>query len=251
VAQAETFVSNRPHLFICFSSSDEAVALDVVRFLEAEGLKCWISLRDVPPGANYQESIIEALESAKGLIFLFSTNSDQSHEIKKELSVAASLKIPVVPLRLAPVMPTGALRYELATRQWLDIFPDRERGFRQLVERTRGLFNSSEAAGAARSSASSTAAGFDEGETSLPPARSEPRHQVRPPVVAVGSQEFEAIRALLAHHIGPIAKVIMQKASTEARTADDFCERLAAHVKSETDRAAFLRQARARIVSKS
>lgn len=243
-------MSNRAHLFICFSSSDEAIAREVVRFLEAEGLKCWISVRDVRPGANYQESIIEALESAKGLVFLFSSNSDQSHEIKKELSVAASLKIPVVPLRLSPVMPTGALRYELATRQWLDIFPDREQGLRQLVERTRELFNSGETAGAARSFASSTAVGANEIETSLPPARSAPRHEVRPPAVAVGSQEFEAIRSLLAHHIGPIAKVIMQKTSTEARTPDDFCERLAVHVKSEADRAVFLRQARARIPSK-
>ena len=242
-------MSHRAHLFICFSSLDEAIALEVVHFLEAEGLKCWISLRDVPAGANYQESIIEALESAKGLIFLFSTNSSQSHEIKKELSVAASLNIPVVPLRLSAVMPTGALRYELATRQWLDIFPDRERGLRQLAERTREFFDSGRTAGVAQFSASSPAVGTNETETSLPASPSGPRHQVRPPIVDAGSKEFEAIRALLAHHIGPIAKVIMQKASTEARTPDDFCERLAAHVRSEADRAAFLRQARSRLPS--
>lgn len=244
-------MSNHPHLFICFSSSDEAVAREVVRFLEIEGLKCWISLRDVPPGANYQESIIEALESAKGLIFLFSTNSSQSHEIKKELSVAASLKIPVVPIRLSPVTPTGALRYELATRQWLDIFPDREQGLRQLVERAREFFDPRRTAEVAQSSASATAAGSYEGETSLPPSQTGPRQGGRPPIVEVGSQEFEAIRALLAHHIGPIAKVVVQKASTEARTPNDFCERLAAHVRLEADRAVFLRQARSRLPSTS
>jgi len=245
-------VSYRPHVFICFSSTDEAVAREIVRSLEANDLKCWISLRDVPPGANYQESIIEALESAKGLIFLFSGASSQSHEIKKELSVAGSLKIPVVPVRLSAIMPTGALRYELATRQWLDIFPDREQGLRQLVGTIRALLDPGRTGEEARSFAGSTTGGSR--ETSFPPiepAAGRPDQQVRAPVVEVGGQEFEAIRALLAHHIGPIAKVIMQKASTEARTPDDFCERLAAHVRVEADRAVFLRAARSRIVSKS
>ena len=245
-------MSHRPHVFICFSSTDEAIAREIVRSLEANDLKCWISLRDVPPGANYQESIIEALESAKGLIFLFSGASSQSHEIKKELSVAGSLKIPVVPVRLSPITPTGALRYELATRQWLDIFPDREQGLRHLVGTIRELFDHNRAAEDAPSSASFTTAGSSVVEASVPPADSASgRPQGRTPIVAVGSQEFEAIRALLAHHIGPIAKVIVQKASTEAHTPDDFCERLAAHVRLEADRAVFLRAARSRIVSKS
>ena len=55
------------------------------------------------------------------------------------------------------------------------------------------------------------------------------------------------MRALLARHIGPIAKVFVQNAATEARTPDDFCERLAAHVSAPSDRAAFLRQARERL----
>ncbi len=38
------------------------------------------------------------------------------------------------------------------------------------------------------------------------------------------------MRALLARHIGPIAKIFVQKAATEARSLDEFCERLAAHV---------------------
>jgi hypothetical protein len=130
-----------PHVFICFSSSDDAVAREVVARLEADSLQCWISLRDVAPGHNYQESIINALESAKGVVFLFSEFSSASGETKKELSVAASLNIPVLPLRLTPVTPTGALRYELATRQWVDLFPDREQGFRRLIAAVRRVLD--------------------------------------------------------------------------------------------------------------
>ena len=52
------------HIFICFSSKDEAIACEVVESLEFKGLKCWISSRDVPPGQNYQETIVQAIEGA-------------------------------------------------------------------------------------------------------------------------------------------------------------------------------------------
>jgi hypothetical protein len=55
-------------------------------------------------------------------------------------------------------------------------------------------------------------------------------------VVVPGGQEFKAISALLARHIGPIAKVFVQKAAAEARTTDDLCERLAAQVTAPSDR---------------
>ena len=130
------FSEDPSHLFICFSSKDQATALQVVQFLEAEDLKCWISSRDILPGDNYQESIVTALEGARGIVFLFSEASSASAEIRKELSLAGSSR-PVFPLRLSPVTPTGALRYELATSQWIDIFPDREKALATLARTVR------------------------------------------------------------------------------------------------------------------
>jgi hypothetical protein len=239
------------YVFICFSSSDEAVAREVVQRLEAEGLNCWISLRDVPPGQNYQESIITALEGAKGVVFLFSAFSSASGETKKELSVAASLNTPVFPLRLSPITPTGALRYELATRQWIDLFPDPEQAFRRLIETIRKVLDPARAAEHDRAEIRPTMVAPSMADRpTAPGAQSPPPGAVRAPVVAPGSQEFEAIRALLARHIGPIAKVYLQKAATEAYTPDDLCNRLAAHLASPSDRTAFLREARSRLANK-
>src|ERR1700757_2837009 len=94
------------HIFICFSSKDQAAALEVVTFLERRGIACWISNRDVEAGENYQEAIVRALESAKGIVFLFSASSAPSGEVTKELSIAGSLNLPVFPLRLSPITPT-------------------------------------------------------------------------------------------------------------------------------------------------
>ncbi|MGO8800201.1 MAG: toll/interleukin-1 receptor domain-containing protein [Roseiarcus sp.] len=243
-------------IFICFSSKDEAVALEVVQFLEARKLKCWISVRDVPPGHNYQETIVKALEGAKGLVFLFSDHSSASGETKKELSLAGTFNMPVFPLRLSPILPSGALRYELATRQWIDLFPDREKALRRLAATIRTVLGgrapaeydgegAAPIAGAPPDMVDSAPAALE-----APPIARRRARAARPPIVATGSAEFEALRASLARHIGPIAKVLLQKAASEARTPDDLCERLAAYVSAPSDRAAFLQAARARLAAR-
>jgi hypothetical protein len=234
------------HIFICFSSKDDAVARAVVQFLEAQGLKCWISLRDILPGQNYQEIIVLALEQAKSIVFLFSMSSNASAEIKKELSLAERFKKPLFPLRLSPITPTGALRYELATRQWIDIFPDREQALRKLVETLRNVPHDPATAEGDAPRASPMAA-IHSSTVHSAPAPGElaaaKRRAQRRPVVMPGSQELQAIRALLARHIGPIAKILVQKAAAKARAPDDLCERLASYVPAPSDRAAFLKAA--------
>jgi TIR domain len=225
------------HLFICHSSKDAAVAREVVGFLEAKGLTCWISSRDVLAGQNYQEAIVAALEGAGGIVFLFSESSSQSAEIRKELSIGSSVNIPVFPLRLSPIAPTGALRYELATRQWIDIFPDANAALGRLAATIKQVFADSGAV-----------------QDVAPPVRSDTpadKPAAPMPVVATGSAEFEAIRTLLARQIGPIAKVYIEKAASEARSRDAFCELLAAHIAAPSERTAFLQAARARLAAKS
>jgi hypothetical protein len=225
------------HVFICFSSKDEAIARGVVDFLESAGLKCWISLRDVLPGDNYQESIVRAIEAAQAIVFLFSESSNLSGEIRKELSIGGSVNTPVFPLRLSPIVATGALRYELATRQYIDIFPDREAALTKLAATIKNVIENP---------------GLEESIAPVP-APTAPRvaQPAREPVVASGSKQFEAIRALLARHIGPIAKVLVEKAAKEAGTPDEFCERLATNVTAPPDRAAFVQAVKAQLAAKS
>lgn len=236
------------HTFICFSSKDEAAAREIVKFLEDEDLKCWISSRDVPPGQNYQETIVRALESARCVVFVFSENSSRSGEIKKELSLAGSFEAPVFPVRLSPVTPSGALRYELATRQWIDLFRDRQEALRKLAETIRHALDPramAEHAGAGPDSAAPAPVTADLASAN---ARAT---AARAPIVAAGTPQFESIRALLARHIGPIAKILIEKTATEALTPEDLCERLGAHVKTPSDRAAFVQAARAQLAAKS
>jgi hypothetical protein len=230
-------------IFICYSSKDETKARTILGFLEENGFKCWISSRDVRPGRNYQESIVGAIQSARILMFLLSEFSNTTGEVKKELSLASSFDIPVIPLRLTPTTPNAALQYELSTRQWIDAFPRLETAFDRLLA-------------AVHETLLTGTAPEPSGVKAKPrKTKSDPKPQTgkaeasRPPIVASGSEEFEAIRTLLAHHVGPIAKILMQKAAADAQSIDEFCEQLASHVHPTVERAKFLRAARQRLPS--
>ena len=120
-------------VFISHSSADRGLADDIRADLEARGVSCWIASRDVPPGANFGEAIIGAMERARVMVLVFSRNADRSEEIKKEIALAGQKDVVVIPLRVENVTPSGAMQYELVTRQWIDLFVDRALGIDRLV----------------------------------------------------------------------------------------------------------------------
>ena len=92
-------------------------------------------MRDVPPGANYQEAIVQSLRNARAMVLVFSDAANSSDEIKKELSLASRYHVPVIALRLEEVEPSDAFAYELSTRQWINAFEGWDRSIDALVDR--------------------------------------------------------------------------------------------------------------------
>ena len=127
------------HVFVSFSSRDVKMARAICGAIEDRGYPCWISDRDVRPGRNYQDEIVDAIGSASVFVLVFSQNSNNSSEIKKELSLASRSNLLVVPVRIEDIVPTGALQYELSTRQWIDIFEDWERAVGRIVDQIRSI----------------------------------------------------------------------------------------------------------------
>jgi tetratricopeptide (TPR) repeat protein len=133
-AVGEDDLASRP-VFISYASADRAQALKVCKSLERRGTGCWISARDVAPGANYQESIVQALRIARAVVLVFSDAANSSDEIKKELSLASRYHVPVIALRLQDIEPSDAFAYELSTRQWIDAFAGWDRSIDTLAGR--------------------------------------------------------------------------------------------------------------------
>ena len=120
-------------IFISYASKDQNVAQTVCEALENRGLHCWISGRDIGPGENFQVSIVRAIRAAKVMILVFSANSNNSEEIKKELVLAGQSRLAVIPVRVEDVAPEEAFAYEFATRQWIDVFEDWESSVQRVV----------------------------------------------------------------------------------------------------------------------
>jgi TIR domain len=124
-----------PDIFISFASQDIKLASTLCSSLEGRGFKCWISARNILPGENFQVAIVRAIRQAKVMLLVFTSNSNNSEEMNKELALASQNKLIVVPLRLEDVTPNEAFSYEFATRQWIDFFADWELAIQQLSQR--------------------------------------------------------------------------------------------------------------------
>ena len=120
-------------VFISYASKDRQTAMTICHALEARGQQCWISCRDIHPGENYQECIVKAIRGAGVMLLVFSANANNSDEIKKEIALASQSHLMVIPVRAEDVVPSEAFSYELATRQWVDLFENWDQAMGELV----------------------------------------------------------------------------------------------------------------------
>ena len=142
-------------VFISYATADRIDALKVCKAVERRYTKCWISMRDVPPGENYQEAIVQTLRTARAVVLVFSDAANTSSEIKKELSLASRYNVPVIAFRLKDVEPSDAFAYELSTRQWINAFEGWDKSIDTLVGRIGQIPDAGTVADAGAPSASS------------------------------------------------------------------------------------------------
>jgi len=122
-------------VFVSHSIKDKAVAEAIVSRLEADSVICWIAPRDVVPGADWGESIIDAIESSRIMILIFSRNADASPQIKREVERAVNKGVYIIPFRVDDIPPTKSLEYFISTSQWMDAFsPPLERHIDNLAK---------------------------------------------------------------------------------------------------------------------
>ena len=127
-------------VFVSHSAKDKPTADAVCAMLESQGIRCWVAPRDIIPGKDWGESIVEAIKGARVMVLVFSTHANNSQQIKREVERAVSKGIPIIPLRIEDVVPTASLEYFLSTPHWLDAFaPPLEKHLRFLAQIIRQI----------------------------------------------------------------------------------------------------------------
>ncbi len=166
-------------VFISHSSLDKPVADAVCHGLEAEGVRCWIAPRDVVPGMDWQQSLLDAIADAKATVLIFTGHANDSAHVRKEVTAAFEAGSVVVPFRLEAVEPQGALRWHLTGVHWLDaVTPPLEGNVKQLAETLKRLLQA-RADGAAPAAAAAEAA--PQAAPLAPAVLAEPAPAIPPP----------------------------------------------------------------------
>ena len=125
-------------VFLSHASKDARRARYLCRYLEEQGIECWIAPRDVAPGKEYGAEIIKGIEDAGAIVLVLSAMANQSSHVQREIERAVNKGKPVFPVRVQEVQPSGALEYFIASSQWIDAFePPLERNLPRLVEALR------------------------------------------------------------------------------------------------------------------
>ena len=107
-------------VFLSHSAKDKPVADAICAKLEQSGIRVWIAPRDIQPGANWGEAIIEALEGCRAMVIVFSASANASPQVLREVERAVGKGVAVIPFRIENVVPSKAMEYFLSSPHWLD-----------------------------------------------------------------------------------------------------------------------------------
>ena len=128
------------HVFIAHAVEDKRIADLVCQALERRGIQCWYAPRDVPCGMSFEEAIVDAICASTVMILILTGHSNDSSHVKREIQNACmeDAQIPILPFRVENIKLNKALRYYLASTQWLDAStPPLENHLENLVKRVR------------------------------------------------------------------------------------------------------------------
>jgi hypothetical protein len=107
-------------VFISYASRDKPIADAICNYLESRQIRCWIAPRDILPGMQYQEAIIDAIDSSSVMVLVFSVDSNESAHVLTELNEAMSNKVIIIPFRVEDVQPSKSMKYLISVPHWLD-----------------------------------------------------------------------------------------------------------------------------------
>jgi TIR domain-containing protein len=209
-------------VFISYSHADRECAFELVACLEGRGIDCWIAPRDIAPSADWAAEIMDALSAARVMVLVFSANSNQSPQVRREVERAVHKQLVILPFRIEDVAPSKSLELFLSAQHWLDAFPPpREPYYARLCAQLE--------------------------------ARRSATPDVKPPPTisvnlraAFDAAELQHIERQLAGYIGPLARHLVKAAAAPATGMEDLLARLAAEIDTEAERGEFVRRCRRR-----
>jgi hypothetical protein len=210
-------------IFISYSQPDRECAIELVARLEGQGIACWIAPRDIAPSADWAAEIMDAISGARAMILVFSANSNQSPQVRREVERAVHKQLSILPFRIENVLPSKSLEFFLSAQHWMDAFPPpREPHYARLCAYLKAQL---------------AAAPISPPVAAILPAAAPGLHHF-------DAAELQHIERVLAGYIGPVARHLVKTAALHAAAADDLVGRLANELDSDSERREFTQRCR-------
>ncbi len=121
-------------IFLSYRRSDQPIARALVAELEKRGIAVWWD-QLIDGGQDWRDAIVAGLETSGALVILFSEDCNASKQLKKELAIADTLDKTIVPVLIEDTQPKGHFLYELASRNWLQMYPEPHKKAAKLADR--------------------------------------------------------------------------------------------------------------------
>lgn len=218
-------------VFICYAHPDASYADSICLTLEASGIQCWLAPRDISPSKDWAEEIIDAINAAALMVFVFSSHSNSSPQVRREVERAVNKGVPILPLRVEDVVLSKSLEYFVSTPHWLDaVTPPFEAHLDKLRDCVRGVLNGLSVECSSMSTTTPS--------TTSTPAKS------APPVSVAGAAVFthhdlKYLETQLASYLGPMAKLLVTQAAKKTSSIDELITLLANELKMDAEKKSF------------
>ena len=107
-------------VFISYSRKNSDFALLLSKEMDDMGISYWYDVDGTYSGENYKNALVDAIDKTKLLLFISSKESNESPNVRKEISLAVSENKRILPIRIDDAPYAKSIRYDLSDIDWID-----------------------------------------------------------------------------------------------------------------------------------
>jgi hypothetical protein len=217
-------------VFICYAHPDMGYSQLICLKLEASGVRCWMAPRDISPSRDWAEEIIDAISYAAIMVLVFSSHSNNSPQVRREIERAVNKGVRILPLRVEDVPLSKSLEYFVSTPHWLDaVSLPFEAHLDKLSLCVQEVLSELALDCPIPKADSSNGA-----QVSSAPAAS-----IAVTRLSFAQQDLKYLEIQLANYLGPMAKLLVSQAAKKTSSIEDLITLLANELKADVEKKSF------------
>ena len=107
-------------VFISYSRKDKAIVDEIRQLLDANSITYWLDTEKIRMGSEFMGDIVDAIEKSDLVLFISSVNSNASHNVAKEISIADKFMKTILPVRIDDAPYSSVIEYDLIGVDYID-----------------------------------------------------------------------------------------------------------------------------------